>query len=74
VRAGGRLVIAIDGKAVRGAKDREGEAPHLVAALAHGIGAVRAGRGYAGKPGTLSPGGLTSSQGLTEPEHGAPLK
>ena len=40
MRAGGRLVIAIDGKAVRGAKDREGEAPHLVAALAHGIGAV----------------------------------
>jgi hypothetical protein len=40
VRAGGRLVIAIDGKAVRGAKDREGKAPHLVAALAHGIGAV----------------------------------
>jgi predicted transposase YbfD/YdcC len=40
VRAGGRLVIAIDGKAVRGAKDRDGKAPHLVAALAHGIGAV----------------------------------
>jgi hypothetical protein len=40
VRAGGRLVIAIDGKAVRGAKDKGGKAPHLVAALAHGIGAV----------------------------------
>jgi predicted transposase YbfD/YdcC len=40
VRAGGRLVIAIDGKAVRGAKGRDGRAPHLVAALAHGIGAV----------------------------------
>jgi predicted transposase YbfD/YdcC len=40
VRAGGRLVIAIDGKAVRGAKDKDGKAPHLVAALAHGIGAV----------------------------------
>lgn len=40
VQAGGRLVIAIDGKAVRGAKDRNGKAPHLVAALAHGIGAV----------------------------------
>ena len=39
-RAGGRLVIAIDGKAVRGAKDKAGKAPHLVAALAHGIGAV----------------------------------
>src|SRR6266700_739820 len=40
VRAGGRLVIAIDGKTVRGAKGKGGKAPHLVAALAHGIGAV----------------------------------
>ena len=40
VPVGGRLVIAIDGKAVRGAKNRDGKAPHLVAALAHGIGAV----------------------------------
>ena len=40
VQAGGRLVIAIDGKTVRGAKNKEGKAPHLVAALAHGIGAV----------------------------------
>jgi predicted transposase YbfD/YdcC len=40
VRAGGRLVIAVDGKTVRGAKDKEGKAPHLVAALAHSIGAV----------------------------------
>jgi predicted transposase YbfD/YdcC len=40
VRAGGRLVIAVDGKAVRGAKGKGGKAPHLVAALAHGIGAV----------------------------------
>ena len=39
-RADGRLVIAVDGKAVRGAKDKGGKAPHLVAALAHGIGAV----------------------------------
>jgi hypothetical protein len=37
VRAGGRLVIAVDGKTVRGAKDRAGKSPHLVAALAHGI-------------------------------------
>jgi predicted transposase YbfD/YdcC len=35
-----RMVIAVDGKTVRGAKDRAGKAPHLVAALAHGIGAV----------------------------------
>ena len=40
VRAGDRLVIAIDGKTVRGAKNKTGKAPHLVAALAHGIGAV----------------------------------
>jgi predicted transposase YbfD/YdcC len=40
VHAGGRLVIAIDGKAVRGARSKDGKAPHLVAALAHGVGAV----------------------------------
>jgi hypothetical protein len=40
VQAGGRLVNAIDGKTVRGAKNKNGKAPHLVAALAHGIGAV----------------------------------
>jgi len=40
VQAGGRLVIAIDGKTVRGARNKQGKAPHLVAALAHGIGAV----------------------------------
>ncbi len=38
VRAGGRLVIAVDGKAVRGARNKDGKATHLVAALAHGIG------------------------------------
>ena len=40
VQAGDRLVIAIDGKTVRGARNETGKAPHLVAALAHGIGAV----------------------------------
>ena len=40
MQVSGGLVIAIDGKAVRGAKDKAGKAPHLVAALAHGIGAV----------------------------------
>jgi predicted transposase YbfD/YdcC len=39
-RAGGRLVIAVDGKAVRGARKKGGKAPHLAAALAHGTGAV----------------------------------
>ena len=36
----GRRVIAIDGKTVRGARGKDTAAPHLVAALAHGIGAV----------------------------------
>jgi hypothetical protein len=40
MQAGGRLVIAVDGKAVRGARNGEEKPPHLVAALAHGIGAV----------------------------------
>ena len=40
VQAGGRLVIAIDGKTIRGARNKDGKARHLVAALAHGIGAV----------------------------------
>ncbi len=40
VQAGGRLVVAIDGKTVRGARNNNGKAPHLVAALAHGIGVV----------------------------------
>ena len=40
VQVRGRLVIAVDGKTVRGARDKDGNAPHLVAALAHGIGAV----------------------------------
>ena len=40
VQACGGLVIAVDGKTVRGAKDKTGKAPHLVAALAHGFGAV----------------------------------
>ena len=39
-RVGGRLVIAVDGKTVRGAKAGGGKAPHLMAALAHGSGAV----------------------------------
>jgi predicted transposase YbfD/YdcC len=39
-RVGGRMVIAVDGKSVRGAKKKGGKAPHLVAAMAHGIGTV----------------------------------
>jgi hypothetical protein len=40
VRGGGRPVIAIDGKTVRSAKKKGAEDPYLLAALAHGIGAV----------------------------------
>ena len=36
----GRRVIAIDSKPVRGARSGDAPAPHLVAALAHGSGAV----------------------------------
>ena len=50
VAAGGRLVIAVDGKTVRGAKNTAGKAPHLVAALAHGLG-----RSSARSPWTRSP-------------------
>ncbi|MFD8031081.1 ISAs1 family transposase [Streptomyces sp. NPDC059717] len=39
-RVAGRRVIAIDGKTVRGARDADASAPHLVAALGHGSGAV----------------------------------
>lgn len=38
--AGGRPVIAADGKTVRGAKGKDVKAPHLAAALAHGTSAV----------------------------------
>lgn len=37
---GGRRIIAIDGKTVRGAKAAGNLAPHLVAALDHGLGVV----------------------------------
>lgn len=36
----GRRVIACDGKTVRGAKDCEGNQPHLLAAMDHGTGTV----------------------------------
>lgn len=39
-RVGGRRVIAIDGKTVRGARSKDREAPHLVAALDHRSGLV----------------------------------
>ena len=39
-RVGGRLVVAVDGKTVKGAGAAGHKAPHLVGALAHGLGAV----------------------------------
>ena len=39
-RVRGRRVIAVDGKAVRGARTPEADAPHLVAALDHATGTV----------------------------------
>jgi predicted transposase YbfD/YdcC len=39
-RAGARLVLAVDGKTVRGARTADGPAPHLMACLDHGTGAV----------------------------------
>jgi predicted transposase YbfD/YdcC len=40
VQVSGRMIIAVDGKTVRGAKGKDRKAPHLVAALAHGLGVV----------------------------------
>jgi hypothetical protein len=34
------MVLALDGKTVRGARSKTTTAPHLVAALAHGTGTV----------------------------------
>jgi hypothetical protein len=65
VQGDGRLVIAIDGKAVRGAKNKEGKAPHLVAALAHGIGGPRAGRGGCQVEG--DPRGAGTAESLRQP-------
>ena len=36
----GRRVISLDGKTIRGARRRDRDAPHLVAALDHGTGTV----------------------------------
>ena len=53
VQAGGRLVIAIDGKSVRSAKGKTGKAPHLVAALACRVGALPVQPGHEVLPGQL---------------------
>jgi hypothetical protein len=39
-RPGGRVVLAVDGKTVRGARTGDGMAPHLLACLDHGTGVV----------------------------------
>jgi predicted transposase YbfD/YdcC len=41
-RPGGRVVLAVDGKTVRGARTSDGTAPHLLACLDHGTGVVLA--------------------------------
>jgi hypothetical protein len=38
--ASARTVLAVDGKTVRGARARDGSAPHLLACLDHGTGVV----------------------------------
>jgi hypothetical protein len=67
VQAGGRLVIAVDGKTVRGAKGKDGKAPHLVAALAHGIGAVLGQVAVTAGPTRSPPSGNCSKRSLTWP-------
>jgi Transposase DDE domain len=39
-RPGGQVVLAVDGKTVRGARTSDGMAPHLLACLDHGTGVV----------------------------------
>ena len=39
-RPGGQVVLAVDGKTVRGARTSDGTAPHLLACLDHGTGVV----------------------------------
>ena len=39
-----QVVLAVDGKTVRGARTSDGTAPHLLACLDHGAGCVRAAR------------------------------
>ena len=46
---GGRRVIAVDGKTMRGARTGEDPAPHLLAALDHATGAVLTQERVAGK-------------------------
>ncbi len=41
-RPGTRVVVAVDGKTVRGARTADGAAPHLLACLDHGTGVVLA--------------------------------
>jgi predicted transposase YbfD/YdcC len=48
-RPGGRRVIAVDGKTVRGARSGDGTAPHLLACLDHGSGVVLAQAAVDGK-------------------------
>jgi predicted transposase YbfD/YdcC len=48
-RPGGRVVLAVDGKTVRGARTSDSTAPHLLACLDHGTGVVLAQAAVDGK-------------------------
>jgi predicted transposase YbfD/YdcC len=48
-RTGGQVVLAVDGKTVRGARTSDGTAPHLMACLEHGTGVVLAQAAVDGK-------------------------
>ena len=54
-RPGARVVVAVDGKTVRGARNADGAAPHLLACLDHGSGVVLAQVGVDGKTNEPSP-------------------
>jgi hypothetical protein len=69
MQVSGRMVIAIDGKTVRGAKDKAGKAPHLVAALAHGIGAVLGQVAVAAKSAPARPARRSAALGVPDVPH-----
>jgi hypothetical protein len=54
MRPPGRQALAVDGKTVRGARDGDGTAPHLMACLDHGTGVVLAQAAVASKTNEIS--------------------
>ena len=49
-----RMVLAVDGKTIRGARAGDGSAPHLLACLDHGTGVVLAQAAVDGKPNEIT--------------------